>query len=95
VETITDVWADEWPRDMAALELALLRRGVEHRGAAHERCSCCGRTPLVGERVYLADDGPVVCELCRSGQGAPRLESRVVRGPNFGRGIRVIVGSAT
>jgi hypothetical protein len=75
---------------MPALELALLRRGVEHRDAAQVRCSLCRRTPLTGERVYLADSGPVLCELCRSGQPAISVQCRVVRGPDFGRAIRII-----
>jgi hypothetical protein len=40
-------------RDMLDLELALLRRGLDERLAGSERCTCCNRTPLVGERVYV------------------------------------------
>jgi hypothetical protein len=90
VETITDVWVDEWPREMAALELELLRRGVRRRDAARERCSRCHRTPLVGERIYLADGGPVICELCCPAQSERTLRSWRVRGPEAGRGIRVL-----
>jgi hypothetical protein len=68
----------------------LLRRGVEHRDGAHVRCSLCRRTPLIGERVYLADNGPVLCELCRSGEAETPVQCRVVRGPSFGRAIRII-----
>lgn len=85
-----DSMMDECTRDMPALELALLRRGVEYRDAAHQRCSCCQRTPLVGERIYLADSGPLLCELCRGGKPATPVECRVVRGPNFGRAIRIL-----
>lgn len=94
VETIADARVDEWRREAPALERALLRRGVQHRYATHERCSGCGRTPLVGERVYLADTGPVLCELCRASESARQLHSRVVRGPSSGRAIRVIAGHA-
>jgi hypothetical protein len=90
MELIADPWVDECTRHMPALELALLRRGVEDRGAGHVRCSHCHRTPLVGERVYLADSGPVLCELCRAGEPASPLQSRVVRGPNLGRAIRIV-----
>jgi hypothetical protein len=29
------------------------------------RCSDCGRTPLIGEQVYLYESAELVCELCR------------------------------
>jgi hypothetical protein len=94
MEVMSDPWVDEWPRDMRALELALLRRGVQDRDSTHERCGRCRRTPLSGERVYLADDGPVLCELCRAGESQVRLQSRVVRGPNSGRTIRILESRA-
>jgi hypothetical protein len=75
---------------MATLELALLRRGVRQRDADRERCGRCRRTPLVGERMYLVDSGPPLCELCRSDQSAPPLQARQVRGPDFGRAIRLV-----
>ena len=90
METTADVRVDELRRAARALERALLRRGVAHRYAERERCSRCNRTPLLGERVYPADPGPVVCELCRPGQLARELDSRVVRGPEFGRALRII-----
>jgi hypothetical protein len=94
METLAGIRVDEWRREARALERALLRRGVEDRYAERERCSRCARTPLLGERVYLADSGPVLCELCRRDQGARELTSRVVRGPEFGRAIRIIVDRA-
>jgi hypothetical protein len=90
MELGTESWVDECTREMHALELALLRHGVEHRDAAHVRCGRCQRTPLIGERIYLADTGPVLCELCRSDQPASPLQCRVVRGPAFGRAIRIV-----
>lgn len=90
MELIAEARTDECTREMAALELALLRRGVQHRDAVQVRCSSCERTPLTGERVYLAETGPVLCELCRSQEPAIRVQSRVVRGPSFGRAIRII-----
>jgi hypothetical protein len=48
-------------RDMLELELALLRRGLDERLAGSERCGCCRRTPLVGERVYVYDGGTIAC----------------------------------
>lgn len=48
------------------LERELLRRGLGERVSAEDRCGDCGRTPLVGERVYLYSDHRLTCELCRS-----------------------------
>ena len=77
-------------RDMLDLELALLRRGLDERLAGSERCSCCQRTPLVGEHVYVYDSGVIACELCRDRQrGTPRT-SRLVHGPEFGHTMRII-----
>ena len=58
-------------RDMPALELALLRRGVDELAAGCERCRHCHRTPLIGERVYVYEGGGMLCELCRSARTAP------------------------
>ncbi len=78
-------------RQMAELELALLRRGVDQRAAGRECCSRCGRTPLVGERVYTLDErGALACELCRTLQGGSPVGSRLVHGPAFGHSIRII-----
>lgn len=79
------------PREMPELELALLRRGVDERAAGRERCSSCGRTPLLGERVYTVDErGALACELCHALDRGPALGSRVVHGPAYGRTIRII-----
>jgi hypothetical protein len=94
MEFITDVWVDESPRDMPALELALLRQGVQRRDATQERCSHCHRTPLAGERIYLSAAGPVLCALCCP-QGEDRLlRSQRVRGAVVGPGIRVLTRRA-
>jgi len=77
-------------RDMAELELALLRRGVDQRVAGIECCSRCRRTPLIGERVYVYDQGPVICELCRSLDADGPRSSRLVHGPAFGHTIKII-----
>jgi len=29
------------------------------------RCGDCGRTPLIGEHVYIYESAELVCELCR------------------------------
>jgi hypothetical protein len=71
------------------LQVALMRRAVDHRDAVRERCHGCSRTPLVGERVYLDERGTLYCELCRALEPEPILESRVVHGPEFGHTLRL------
>ncbi|HZE03587.1 MAG TPA: hypothetical protein VE127_00090 [Solirubrobacteraceae bacterium] len=76
-------------RDMLDLELALLRRGLDERLAGSERCTCCHRTPLVGERVYLYGSGTVACELCRAQRREAPAATRLVHGPEFGHTMRI------
>ena len=80
---------DESLRDMLDLELALLRRGLDERLAGSERCTCCHRTPLVGERVYVYASGTIACELCRPRRGEAPLGTRLVHGPEFGHTMRI------
>src|SRR3954451_3907026 len=47
------------------LERALLRKSVGAMGAGRHACADCGRTPLVGERLYRFGRREVVCALCR------------------------------
>jgi len=77
-------------RDMGQLELAILRRGVDQRSAGRERCSHCHRDPLIGERVYDYGQGSILCELCRPRGGESPAGSRLVHGPAFGHGVRVV-----
>jgi hypothetical protein len=76
-------------RDAGEFEIALLRRGVDRRSAGSARCRGCQRTPLVGERVYVDRRGWVYCELCRGLEDEAMLESRTVRGPEFGHTMRL------
>ena len=76
-------------RDMADLELALLRRGVTAMAAGCERCQECGRTPLMGERVYTYASGTALCELCRQVKRDTPVTSHVVHGPEFGHTMRI------
>jgi hypothetical protein len=76
-------------REMPDLELALLRRGVDEMAAGTERCRHCHRTPLIGERVYMYDQGAMLCELCRALERKPPTSSRVVHGPEFGHTMRI------
>lgn len=76
-------------REMAELELALLRRGLDERSAGCERCRRCRRSPLIGERMYVYESGLELCELCRPVEpGAPR-HSHIVHGPEFGHTMRL------
>ena len=77
-------------REMPDLELALLRRSVHELARESERCARCGRSPLLGERVYVLEGGATVCELCRSVERAEPVESLVVRGPAFGHTLRIV-----
>ncbi|HET8977597.1 MAG TPA: hypothetical protein VFN87_05515 [Solirubrobacteraceae bacterium] len=76
-------------RDMLDLELALLRRGLDERLAGSERCTCCHRTPLVGERVYLYGSETIACELCRARRRDAPNTTRLVHGPEFGHTMRI------
>ena len=75
--------------DMLELELALLRRGLDERLAGSERCGCCNRTPLVGERVYIYDSGTIACALCLDRQRQAPTRSRIVHGPEFGHTMKI------
>lgn len=74
---------------MLDLELQLLRRGLDERLAGSERCTCCHRTPLVGESVYVYASGTIACELCRGRQRDVPLGTRFVHGPEFGHTMRI------
>jgi hypothetical protein len=76
-------------RDMLDLELALLRRGLDERLAGSERCTCCHRTPLVGEEVYVYGSGVIACALCRERQREAPQHSRLVHGPEFGHTMKI------
>jgi hypothetical protein len=77
-------------REMAELELALLRRGMDERAGGLETCARCRRSPLIGERVYVYERERVLCELCRGvHREAPRA-IRLVHTPAFGHTLRII-----
>ncbi|HEY2439810.1 MAG TPA: hypothetical protein VG371_00375 [Solirubrobacteraceae bacterium] len=76
-------------RDIIDLELALLRRGLDERLAGSERCTCCQRTPLVGERVYIYASGIIACALCRRRRRDAPRQTRLVHGPEFGHTMRI------
>ncbi len=76
-------------RGAPGLQVALVRRAVDHCDAVRERCQTCRRTPLIGERVYLDHAGAVYCELCRALDPEPALSSQIVHGPEFGHTMRL------
>jgi hypothetical protein len=76
------------------LERELLRKGVGAREAGRRHCSDCGRTPLVGERVYVYARGAVVCELCRPHRRKPPEGTHVVPHTERGQTVRRRVRAA-
>jgi hypothetical protein len=50
--------------DETDLEAALMRKSVGDLTAGRHVCDDCGRTPLVGERMYRFGTAATVCELC-------------------------------
>jgi hypothetical protein len=69
------------------LERELLRRGVGHRARSGDRCADCGRAPLIGERVYHYEGGPMRCELCRPMRKEQPARSELVHGPEHGNNV--------
>lgn len=50
--------------DETDLEAALMRKSVGDLEAGRHVCADCGRTPLVGERMFRFGTSATVCELC-------------------------------
>jgi hypothetical protein len=80
--------------DRDALELELLRRGVDALSEDRHRCADCSRTPLIGERVYWYDGARAVCELCRALRSESPLGSETVRHCERGHAVRLSVRAA-
>ena len=76
------------------LERELLRKGVVARAARRPRCSDCGRTPLLGERVHIYAGEVVVCELCRSRRREPPERSQTMHHADGGQTVRRRVPAA-
>jgi hypothetical protein len=75
---------------MIDLELALLKRGLHGLADSCQRCGCCHRSLLVGERVYLYESGAARCALCRAREDSEPSSSHTVHGPEFGHTLRII-----
>ena len=76
-------------RRLQTLERELLRKGVGARAAACPRCADCGRTPLVGERIYSYEGGRLACELCKPLRRQDPVRSDLVHGPEHGNAVRI------
>jgi hypothetical protein len=72
------------------LERELLRQSVDRMGAGRYVCNDCGRTPLIGERIYTYGPDMVACELCRPRHRRPPDDSHLVLHPEVGMTVRVI-----
>lgn len=77
---------------MSALERALLRRGMSERTATRAVCAFCHRTPLVGERVYLAESGMMLCQLCLPQERELPVRCSTIHGPEFGHTFKIPLG---
>ena len=71
------------------LEIALLRKGVGALAAGRHCCAECGRTPLVGERIYVFARAGTVCALCRPGRRGEPERSELVRHSERGHAVRL------
>ena len=71
------------------LEIALLRKGVGALAAGRHCCAECGRTPLVGERVYVFARASTVCALCRPRRRGEPERSELVRHSERGHAVRL------
>jgi hypothetical protein len=76
------------------LELALLRKSVGALAAGRQVCMDCGRTPLVGERMFRYGRQGSVCALCRPLRSSEPDATVIVRHAERGQTVRRIVPRA-
>ena len=78
------------------LERRLLRQGVDALEEDRNRCSGCGRSPLIGESVHLYEGRAqdILCELCRGQRREAPVSSDVVRHFERGHAVRIIARAA-
>jgi hypothetical protein len=76
------------------LETALLRKSVGSLAAGRHICADCGRTPLVGERMFRYARHGSVCALCRPLRSSEPTAVEIVRHPERGHAVRRIVPRA-
>jgi hypothetical protein len=83
------------PSDVEQLERSLLRHGVGVLASDRNRCTDCGRTPLVGEQVHVYEHrAGVVCELCRHLRHEQPAASETVRHTERGHAVRLMARAA-
>ena len=75
--------------DEQDLEHALLRKSVGALAIDRVRCADCGRTPLIGEKVYRYASVATVCELCKALRRDDPESSERVRNSEYGHTVRV------
>lgn len=71
------------------LEIALLRKSVGRLTAGRHACEDCGRTPLVGERVFVFARARIVCALCRPRRRGEPERTELVRHSERGQTVRL------
>jgi len=76
------------------LERALLRKGVGAMAAGRRACGDCGRTPLVGERIFRFRRGAVVCALCAGSRSTAPEAVETVRSGERGHTVRPVLRHA-
>jgi hypothetical protein len=76
------------------LERALLRKGVGALEAGRDTCADCGRTPLIGERMFRFHRHGVVCALCRPLRRAEPDGIELVRHSERGQTVRRVLRHA-
>lgn len=81
--------------DVEQLERYLLQRGVNLLAAGRHSCVECGRTPLVGERIYSYErERGIVCDLCRLRHSDRPAASELVRHSEAGHAVKLMARAA-
>jgi hypothetical protein len=75
--------------DEQDLERAMLRTSVDTLAGEMHRCVDCGRTPLIGEKLYRFAASATVCELCKPLRGGQPDSSERVRNGEYGHAVRI------
>jgi hypothetical protein len=74
--------------DEPDLEAALLRKSVGDLEAGRAVCEDCGRTPLIGERMYRFGPASAVCALCTPLRAGEPDAAELVRHSEAGITVR-------
>jgi hypothetical protein len=80
--------------DETDLEAAQLRKSVGNLTAGRLACEDCGRTPLVGERMYRFGRASSVCALCTPLRRAEPDAVELVRHFERGQTVRLLAPRA-